>query len=187
MHRKNLIIDDDALPVMVPRNQAQLVGMPPERVEKLREHLDQELADLRQAKRRERPDSSASAEPTGFAARVAATACSLCKGSCCRNGGDHAFLGERTLARVRLDNPDMTDDMLRQHYLNRVPAESYHGSCIFHGRAGCTLDRSMRTDVCNQYFCGGLTDYMKSSEPAAPTMILAGGGKKMRRSPILIP
>jgi hypothetical protein len=81
----------------------------------------------------------------------------------------------------------MTDDMLRQHYLDRVPAESYHGSCIFHGRAGCTLDRSMRTDICNQYFCGGLTDYMKSDEPAAPTMVLAGSGKKMRRSPVLIP
>jgi hypothetical protein len=187
MQRKNRIIDDDALPVMVPRNLAQLVAMPSERVAKLRAHLDQELADLRRAKRPERFDPHESAEPTGFAARVAATACSLCKGSCCRNGGDHAFLGERALARVRLDHPGISDDALRQHYLDRVPAESYQGSCIFHGREGCTLDRSMRTDVCNQYFCGGLIDYMKAGEPAMPTMVLAGGGKKMRRSPVLIP
>src|ERR1700761_3542311 len=94
MSRKNLIIDDDALPVMVPRNHAPLVEVPSERVRKLSEHLDQELADLRRAKQRERPGSSETHEPTGFAARVVQTACTLCKGVCCRNGGDHAFLGE---------------------------------------------------------------------------------------------
>lgn len=42
--------DDDSQPVMVPRNDKGLVAMPPERVQRLREHLIKELADLRKAK-----------------------------------------------------------------------------------------------------------------------------------------
>jgi hypothetical protein len=187
MPRKNQPVDDDALPVMVPRNLAPLVPMPPERVRTLAAHIDQELADLKKAKRPERFDPSEALEPSGFAARVAQTACALCKGSCCRNGGDHAFLGERALARQRLDHPGIADDALRQLYLDRIPPESYQGSCIFHAPGGCTLDRSMRADICNQYFCGGLTDYLKSGEPPAPTMIFAGEARKIRRSPVLIP
>lgn len=185
MAQRRQIIDDDAQPVMVPRNYARLVEVPPERVMKLRAHLDQELADLRRVKKPERSKPSKTAEPTGFAARVAQTACTLCKGSCCKNGGDHAFLGERALARTRSAIPDMTDDKLRQKYLDRVPAESYQGSCIFHGSEGCTLDRSMRADVCNEYFCGGLTDFLK--DPETPAMIFAGEGNKIRRSPVLTP
>ncbi len=45
---------------------------------------------------------------------------------------------------------------LLQLYNERVPAAGYAGSCIFHGKRGCTLDRSLRSDVCNSYFCGGL-------------------------------
>ena len=37
-------------------------------------------------------------------------------------------------------------------YLARVPAAAYQDSCIFHGKRGCTLDRSMRADICNTYF-----------------------------------
>jgi hypothetical protein len=185
MARRHQIIDDDAQPVLVPRNHARLVQVPPERLQKLRQHLDQELADLRRAKKPERSKPSKATEPTGFAARVAQAACTLCKGSCCKNGGDHAFLGEHALARTRSTKSGMTDDELRQEYLDRVPAESYQGSCIFHGSGGCTLDRSMRADVCNEYFCGGLTDFLK--DPAAPAMIFAGEGNKIRRSPVLAP
>ncbi len=49
------------------------------------------------------------------------------------------------------------------------------------------LDRAMRADVCNQYFCGGLSEFLKSGEPAMPTMVFSGEGKKIRRSPVLTP
>jgi hypothetical protein len=64
---------------------------------------------------------------------------------------------DRTLARVRLANPEMKDRALLRLYLNRVPSMAYRDSCIFHGKEGCTLDRSMRADVCNTYYCGGLS------------------------------
>ena len=172
---------------MVPRNEKPLVPMPAERVRLFREHLDRELADLRKAKHPERMAKPVCPEPTGFAARVVQAACTLCKGFCCRNGGDHAFLGDWTLAGARRDNPGLTDEALRQLYLDRVPPASYRGSCIFHGERGCTLDRSMRADVCNRYFCGGLGHYLELHDPAGPTVVIAGEAKKMRTSPVLVP
>jgi hypothetical protein len=164
----------------VPRNDKGLVATPPERVQRLREHLIKELADLECFASPVRP------APTGFAARVAQTACSLCKGFCGRNGDDDAFLDDRTLARVRLARPGMTERALLRLYLERVPPVTYRASCIFHGSRGCTLDRSMRADVCNGYFCGDLGTFLKSRDPETPTVIIAGEGEKMRTSPVLM-
>ena len=72
-------------------------------------------------------------------------------------------------------------------YIDRVPEVGYEGSCIFHGKQGCTLDRSLRSDVCNGYFCGGLQVYVTGGDIVTPTMIIAGVGDKMRTSPILMP
>ena len=178
---------DDSQPVMVPRNDKPLVAVSPQRARRLREHLIKELQDLRKAKHLERFASPVRPEPAGFAARVVQTACSLCKGWCCRNGGDDGFLDDRTLARVRLSNPGMTENALLRLYVDRVPAVAYPDSCIFHGSRGCTLDRSMRADVCNSYFCGGVSTYLKSEDLESPTMIIAGEGDKMRTSQVLVP
>jgi hypothetical protein len=187
MPRTSPSIDDDSLPVMVPRNDKRLVPVSPERVQSLRQHLIEALSDLRKARRIERLASPTVPEPTGFPAIVARAACSLCRGSCCKYGGDHAFIGDRTLARVRLANPKMTEQAMLNLYLERVPAAAYRDSCIFHGEHGCTLDRSMRADVCNTYFCGGLASYLKSRSDPGPTVVLAGDGKKVRVSPVLTP
>jgi hypothetical protein len=40
-------------------------------------------------------------EPEGFAARVTRTACSLCKGWCCTNGADHAYLARTHVPDLR--------------------------------------------------------------------------------------
>ena len=141
--------DDDAVPVMVPRNDKPLVGVGPERSRRLREHLIGVLRDLRTAKHLECVPTPTRPEPVGFAAKVARAACSLCKGWCCRNGADDAFLDDATLALVRLTNPDMTEHAMLSLYLRRVPPVVSRDSCIFHGKNGCTLDRSLRADVCN--------------------------------------
>ena len=105
MPREQLTFDDESLPVMVPRNDKPLVPVALERVRKLREHLINILQDLRKSKHLERVASPLRGEPTGFPAIVARSACSLCKGWCCRNGDDDAFLDDRTLACVRLGKP----------------------------------------------------------------------------------
>jgi hypothetical protein len=145
------------------------------------------LSDLGKARRLDRLTTPVSPEPAGFPAVVARTACSLRKGWCCRNGADDAFLDDRTLARSRIANPEISDDAIMRLYLARVPEAAYQDSCIFHGKRGCTLDRSMRADVCNTYFCGGLRAYMKGSTQPEPTVVLAGEGDNMRSSPVLMP
>jgi hypothetical protein len=184
--RRREVDDDEILPVMVPRSDKALVAITPERVRRLREHIIEVLRELRTAKHSERFASSVRPEPAGFAARVARAACSLCKGWCCRNGDDDAFLDDRTLARVRIAKPEVDERAVLRLYLERVPAAVYKDSCIFHGKRGCTLDRSLRADVCNSYFCGGLGAYMKT-RATVPTRVIAGEGDEMRTSPVLVP
>ncbi len=173
--------DDDALPVMVPRNDRALVAMSANRVQRLRHHLASLLARLPVFDMESPPRP----EPQGFAARVARTACALCRGWCCRNGADDAFLDEPTVARASTTLPDA--EAVIQHYLDRVPAVGYEGSCIFHAERGCTLDRSMRSDVCNAYFCGGLHAYVKGDDTVSPVIVIAGERDKLRRSSVLMP
>ena len=85
--RRRDLDDDDSLPVIVPRSDKVLVPMSATRIRRLREHLRVALHTMKD------PKCSASPlrpEPEGFAARVARTACSLCRGWCCRNGDDDA-------------------------------------------------------------------------------------------------
>lgn len=173
--------------MMVPHNDKAMVAVSPERVRRLLEHLSRELDDLRKAKRMDRLASPETPGPTGFAGTVAHSACSLCRGWCCKNGGDDAFLDDRTLARVRLAGPEMTDHAALRLYADRVPPMAYRDSCIFHGKSGCTLDRSMRSDVCNTYYCSGLDAFIKSNADPAPTVIIAGEGDGIRTSAVLVP
>ena len=182
-----VIADDGSLPVIVPRNDKAAMPISSERVGRLRKHL---VVALRALQMMRNPPCSAPPlrpEPEGFAARVAHTACSLCKGWCCRNGKDHAFLDEETMARVGRARLALDVRAVLRLYVERVPEVGYEDSCIFHGKKGCTLDRSLRSDVCNSYFCEGLQVYMTGGDTVTPTMIIAGVGNKMRTSPVLMP
>ncbi len=156
--------------------------MPPKRTRRLRKHLVEALRALRVAKRPEGLASPVRPEPDGFVAQVAQTACSLCRGFCCKGGGDDAYLDERALARVRRARPELDARSIIRLYTERVPTVSYEGSCLFHGRQGCMLDRSLRSDVCNSYFCRGLEDYVRGDDVTTPVIVIAGEGKKMRTS-----
>lgn len=179
--------EHDSLPVMVPRNEKRLAPVLPDRVRRLEMHLRECLDDLAKVKRSSRPGRAPPPQPEGFAAVVASAACSLCKGHCCRNGDDTGFLDVGTIARIRREHPAMTEQAVVQSYLGRVPVDSYRGSCIFHGRKGCTLDRSMRSDVCNTYLCRGLGDYVRRRAAPEPTIVIAGDSGKTWVSPVLMP
>jgi hypothetical protein len=179
--------DDAPLPVMVPRSDKVLVQTPPERVRRLRRHLIVTLRAIRTMKDAKHTVSPPCPEPEGFAAHVASTACGLCRGWCCKNGEDDAFLDEPTLLRVRRANPALNARSILLLFIGRVPADACQGSCIFHGKQGCTLDRSLRSDVCNSYFCGGLQNYLAGGDTTTPAVVIAGEGGKMRTSPVLTP
>lgn len=177
----------ECLPVIVPRNSERLIPVSSERVDELRDHLRAILNSPMSTSDPHYRVGSSTMEPTGFSATVAHTACSLCKGSCCRNGANDAFLDKQTLTKVHVENPRITGQSVVQLYVSRVPDRAYEGSCIFHAEHGCTLDRSMRTETCNTYFCGGLTSYLSGGQELEPTVVLAGEGNEMHASSILEP
>jgi hypothetical protein len=152
--------DEDYATVTVPQSDRRLGLVGAKRVERLKQHLRDVLFDMKKAKKAPRP-SPIAPEPDGFRAVVARTACSLCKGHCCRHGGDDAFLDEQTLARIRLAQPKISDEAIVRLYVGHVPPQAYAGSCIFHGKKGCALGRSMRADICNTFFCRDLGAYIR--------------------------
>jgi hypothetical protein len=72
-------------------------------------------------------------------------------------------------------------------YLERIPATGYDGSCIFHGEHGCTLDRSLRSGVCNVYYCDMLGRFVDNADKATSAIVMSGEGDVSRMSPVLTP
>jgi hypothetical protein len=91
------------------------------------------------------------------------------------------------MARVRREMPDLDAGAVVRLYASQVPAVSYEDSCIFHGARGCTLDRSLRANICNIYYCKGLTAYLTNRRRDSPRVIFAGKGGETRSSAVLMP
>lgn len=100
--------------------------------------------------------------------------CTLCRGTCCTRGGDHAFLGVDSLARVRRDAPALSEDELHATYVSHVPSHHVEHSCVYHGEAGCTLPRAFRSNTCNRYLCGGLTQLARALRDSGSTVAVIG-------------
>jgi hypothetical protein len=178
---------DGILAITVPLNRKALAPVSAGRVRQLRKHLVEALRAERVLKHPERSASPVRPEPEGFAGRVARTACALCKGWCCKNGGEHAYIDERTMARVRRARPELDARGVLRLYCEQVPAVGFEGSCVFHGPEGCTLDRLLRSDVCNSYFCSGLGRFVTGRDGADRVVVTAGEGEAAAYSPVLTP
>ena len=124
--------------VMVPLNNRALVAKDPERVRRLRKHLVQSLRALRTMKRPVESASPLRPEPEGFVGKVARAACSLCRGFCCKGGGEHGYLDERVMARVRQARPELDARAVMRLYVERVPQQ------VMPARACSTTRRAAR-------------------------------------------
>ena len=92
-------------------------------------------------------------------------ACTTCRGQCCEQGGDHAFINVDTLLRYLAEHPSARPRDVYDAYLSRLGSRCYEGSCVYHGDSGCRLPRAMRSDLCNRFRCKGLTELCHQSEP----------------------
>jgi hypothetical protein len=95
-------------------------------------------------------------------------ACATCRGQCCTAGGNHAFLRGENLTRLRNEHPDDTAESLLAQYAAHLPEQHYRDSCVYHTTSGCALPRTLRSDLCNRYLCGGLTQLKR-------TLAISGG------------
>jgi hypothetical protein len=110
------------------------------------------------------PDSETIAPDSTLPGRL----CGVCGGGCCASGGTHAYLKEATVRRVLAENPGLDPASLRALYLDHVPARSVSRSCINHTRSGCTLPRSLRSDICNRWVCHPLTALLTALQADPP-------------------
>jgi hypothetical protein len=171
--------------VTVPLLNDTLEPPPPARVRAFKRHLIQALRDLRIAKRPDRLRQRATPEPSGFTAAVLQAGCATCQGHCCKGGGDHAYIDERTMARVRRDNPELDARAIIGLFLARLAPLSWRASCLFHGPDGCTLGRGLRAELCNAYYCNGLQAFLQLNEVPEQVQIVATRNGIERRSPVL--
>lgn len=169
--------------VSVPAAQeAPLVRPASYRIRALKRHLVDSLRDLREAKHPDRLIQKRTAQPEGFAADVVRAGCTQCQGHCCRGGGEHAYLDDRTMARVRRDNPELDAAGVISLYVDSVAEQGFEGSCVFHGAQGCTLAKLLRAELCNTYYCNGLWDFLKLRPLPGVVEIVANRGGVERRA-----
>ena len=158
--------------ITVPGQRETLVPPSPARIRALRRHLIEAIRDLVKARRQERLIQRRAVEPAGFRAAVVVASCGHCCGSCCMAGGTHAFLDERTMARVHTERPDLTAREVVRAYVGSVAPLAYRDSCLFHGEAGCTLARPLRAELCNSYHCNGLLEFLNAPMDETETIVI---------------
>jgi len=163
-------IPASAVLVVLPASTRALAPQHPERRTLLRERLTGLVEDADSDPDGPTGDPVSADAPRSSADLLTRGACTACQGHCCRLGEDHAFLRPATLRRFHQAHPEMTAEQVVDAYIARVPAESVEGSCVFQGQAGCTLPRSMRSDVCNRYLC---EDLERAQQTAADAPVLA--------------
>lgn len=169
-----------AVRALLPANASPMAPQDPERRALFEAHLA-ELA--RQADVHAPPIPEAVDPPPSGREALSANACTACRGSCCRSGGDHAFLTEDTLVRRLRADPRCTKEDVVAFYLSRLPAETVLDSCVYHGAAGCGLPREWRSTTCNQHFCGKLQQLRALLPEHRPPQVLAQlieGGRRVR-------
>ena len=176
---------DDVLVIAVPAQQSPMGPPDKARVRAFKRHLVESLRDLRAARHPERLIQPATPPPEGFAATVVQAGCTQCQGYCCRGGGDHAYIDERTLARVRQARPALDAAGIIALYTRAIAAEANAGSCLFHGVHGCTLAQPLRAELCNTYYCNGLRDFLRLPRQPDKVRIEAARGSIRRTSAVL--
>lgn len=169
---------------LLPRNTQSLTPLNPIRITAFREYLSQTVA---QAKALSETAAETTASTNGIPTSQADlpfldAGCALCGGECCQTGGNTAWLEPATIQRLNWLTLTISEQRIVEHYLSYVPELSYENSCIYHAERGCNLPRKMRSNVCNQFLCRGLSDLWKglSSTPSGQCVAASINGSSVK-------
>ena len=89
---------------------------------------------------------------------ILSNACAICRGSCCSNGGEHAYLKVDALLRYMHQHPELQQHQVLEEYMSYLPKKTYEDSCLYHAEFGCALPRYMRSESCESFACDGLVE-----------------------------
>ncbi len=103
---------------------------------------------------------SVSAAPTAAQraeAQLLLAGCAACRGQCCREGGEHAFLSGDSMTAYLQRFPEADDDAAVAHYMQHIGEVTMPHGCVYQSAIGCTLAPELRADICHDFHCTGLT------------------------------
>jgi len=170
---------------LVPYNDAGECELPEARREAIRDHLTsvtREAIAIREAaagdgNAPDRASQSSSALPVSFPlpeppaadlGAVMVNACIACRGTCCRTGGEHAYIITDTILRYLDAHPDCTEEQIVQAYLSHLVSRTMDSGCVYQHVNGCVLPREMRSDTCNRYYCEDLRVFRENQTDNSP-------------------
>jgi hypothetical protein len=151
--------------VVLPSGPRRLSPLPQRRRNLYRDHLNRIIAD---AAPRVAAFADQATDSTSVRTADSGTGalCSLCRGGCCTQGGNEAYLTEATVLRFMSRNRELRPRDVLAAYLERLGSRTEAYSCVNHGALGCTLPREMRSDTCNNYFCDSIATWRDQSATA---------------------
>ena len=160
---------EDFIPVAIPINMRHIRHLPEKRrrtfCDQLKQLLDQAAAE--QCSSTHLTDNftmqmKRDAQMQGTKLHsILINACAICRGSCCKNGGEHAYLKVDTLLHYIHQHPELQQHQVLEEYLSFLPKKTYEDSCVYHAKFGCSLPRHMRSECCDLFACHGLADIVE--------------------------
>jgi len=166
-------VPGNAVRAVLPANADPVVPQDPSRRAVFVQHLTEILEDAVLDQARLQADPAEVESGTNERDRLCANVCTACRGSCCRSGGDQAYLTEETMVRALQAHPDWSQAQILDSYLRCLPGESVLNSCIYHSSTGCGLPRDLRSSTCNRYLCGKLRNLQAGLPEKSPPPVLA--------------
>jgi hypothetical protein len=136
--------------IELPGFDRPLVPVEPARRDALAAHLRDVLSDV------SAPNTKGAARDSNSDAPDFRDACATCRGHCCRNGGNDAYLDFMSLPLAWGRFPHLSKEELIAAYLAAVPDRAFADSCIYHAERGCALPETMRAPVSGAYLCAPL-------------------------------
>lgn len=154
--------------LVLPAAPQRIEVLSPDRRQQYQEHLAQIVAEAVAGDENDAapaPATSGVGDPVPLAEQL----CTLCRGGCCSQGGEKAYLSAATIRRFMRLRPELPTARISAEYLDRLGDRTVAGSCINHTASGCGLPREMRSDSCNAFYCKSLRDWQAScASGAAP-------------------
>jgi hypothetical protein len=116
--------------------------------------------------------------------------CGHCGGHCCMHGaGWNAFIDAALLQQFVDQTPGASLDDAVQAYVDGLPAVHVHGSCLYHGSAGCAMPRERRSYICNGFACTALEAVQDAvqADPGAGVVALTLHRDAVTRAVLITP
>jgi hypothetical protein len=116
-----------------------------------------------------------------------AQGCATCRGDCCQQGADHAFIFVETICRYMTQHPGQRPRHVLESYLSHIGSKSYQNACLYQGPEGCCLPRDMRSRICNDYLCAGLIRLLGETrdQPNPRAFVVSSVGGQIRGAALI--